>query len=76
MSAIQIRSTLVLSLAAAGGRAPAVDELIARRNIEHLRRELAREKDATRRDALLHRLTEEEENLETLTGRSEEQQRD
>jgi hypothetical protein len=53
-----------------------VDELIARGNIEHLRREVAREKDVTRRDALLRRLAEEEGRLATLTNRNEEQHRD
>jgi hypothetical protein len=72
-SAIQNQSTLLFRHAAAdGGRAPAVDESIARLNIEHLRRELAREKDATRRDALLRRLTEEEKKLATLRGKREE----
>jgi hypothetical protein len=62
--------------AAAGERAPAVDESIAKRNIEHLRRELTREKDATRRDALLRRLAEEEGKLTTLKGRREERKGD
>ena len=53
-----------------------MDEAIARLNIEHLRKELARETDATKRDALLRRLAEEEEKLATLRGRAETRKRD
>jgi hypothetical protein len=49
-----------------------MDESIARLNIEHLRKELARETDTTRRDTLLRRLAEEEEKLASLRGRREE----
>ena len=48
-----------------------MDESVASLNIEHLRKELARETDATRREALLRRLAEEEEKLATLKGRRE-----
>jgi hypothetical protein len=52
-----------------------MDEAVARLNIEHLRKELARETDATKRDTLLRRLAEEEEKLATLKGRSEPRKR-
>ena len=53
-----------------------MDEAIARLNIEHLRKELARETDPARRDALRRRLADEEDKLETLEGKAETRKRD
>jgi len=55
--------------------APAVDETVARLNIEHFRRLLAEETDAAKRRTLRQLLTEEEAKLEVLLARAKEQKR-
>ena len=55
--------------------APAVDETVARLNIEHFRRLLAEETDAAKRRTLRQLLAEEEAKLELLLARAKEQKR-
>jgi hypothetical protein len=52
-------------------REGAVDETIARLNIEHFRSKLANEKDEAKRQSLLRLLAEEEKKLAEITKQPE-----
>jgi len=55
--------------------APAVDETVARLNIEHFRRLLAEEIDAAKRQTLHQLLAEEEGKLEAILAKAKELKR-
>lgn len=54
---------------------PAVDQYVARLNIEHFKRKLAAETDPAKREMLMRLLAEEEAKLATLETKSKENQR-